>query len=255
VRGPARTRRRSFGVGTPCPGAISVRFELESGRVIEVSLQDIYDPPPASVDSVELYSFLIMQGLPPTMLKETMDSQIEARSTCFDAMWEHKVQARKRSNDEESLRQRKERGKSATPPTIGICDLCGQAVRPGEGFVNIGPTDWTDPSKPRSQQWVAPGTDIHGWSPFVVEHPGCFGNCLTLCYHDGMTRKTTTVRLPEELADQVDVVARGRGVSVNAVVVDALVAEVERVRADKTFMDHLRRITDRDKEILDRLAE
>ena len=80
-------------------------------------------------------------------------------------------------------------------------------------------------------------------------------NRLTSCYHDGMTRKTTTVRLPEELADQVDVVARGRGVSVNAVVIDALIAEVERVRADKRFMDHLRRITDRDKEILDRLAE
>jgi predicted transcriptional regulator len=70
-----------------------------------------------------------------------------------------------------------------------------------------------------------------------------------------MTSKTTTVRLPEELADQVDVIARGRGVSVNAVVVGALVAEVERARADKTFMDHLRRITERDKEILDRLAE
>jgi glutamate-1-semialdehyde aminotransferase len=70
-----------------------------------------------------------------------------------------------------------------------------------------------------------------------------------------MARKTTTVRLPEELADEVEVVARGRGVSVNAVVVDALVAEVEKVRADKTFMDHLRRITERDKEILDRLAE
>ena len=70
-----------------------------------------------------------------------------------------------------------------------------------------------------------------------------------------MTRKTTTVRLPEELADQVEVVARGRGVSVNAVVVDALVAEVEKVRSDKTFMDHLRRITERDNEILDRLAE
>lgn len=70
-----------------------------------------------------------------------------------------------------------------------------------------------------------------------------------------MTRKTTTVRLPEDLADQVEVVARGRGVSVNAVVVGALVAEVERVRADKTFMAHLRRITERDKEILDRLAE
>ena len=70
-----------------------------------------------------------------------------------------------------------------------------------------------------------------------------------------MARKTTTVRLPEELADQVDVVARGRGVSVNTVVIEALEAEVERVRNDKPFMDHLRQITLRDKEILDRLAQ
>ena len=70
-----------------------------------------------------------------------------------------------------------------------------------------------------------------------------------------MTRKTTTVRLPEELADQVEVVARGRGVSVNAVVIDALIAEIDRVKADKQFMDHLRMVTERDKEILDRLAQ
>jgi len=70
-----------------------------------------------------------------------------------------------------------------------------------------------------------------------------------------MSRKTTTVRLPAELADQVEVVARGRGVTVNAVVVDALVAEVERVKADEQFMAHLRRVTERDKEILDRLAQ
>jgi glutamate-1-semialdehyde aminotransferase len=70
-----------------------------------------------------------------------------------------------------------------------------------------------------------------------------------------MTRKTTTVRLPEDLADEVEVVARGRGVSVNAVVIDALVAEIERVKADKEFMAHLQRVTERDKEILDRLAQ
>ena len=69
-----------------------------------------------------------------------------------------------------------------------------------------------------------------------------------------MSRKTTTIRLPEDLADEVEVVARGRGVSVNAVVVDALVAEVERVKADTQFMAHLRKVTERDKEILDRLA-
>lgn len=70
-----------------------------------------------------------------------------------------------------------------------------------------------------------------------------------------MTRKATTVRLPEQLADEVEAVARGRGVSVNAVVVDALSAEIERVKADTEFMAHLRAITERDREILDRLAQ
>ena len=75
------------------------------------------------------------------------------------------------------------------------------------------------------------------------------------CYHDGMRKKTTTVRLPEELADTVEVVARGRGISVNALVVEALLAEVEKVKRDDQFMATLRKVTERDKEILDRLAQ
>jgi glutamate-1-semialdehyde aminotransferase len=75
------------------------------------------------------------------------------------------------------------------------------------------------------------------------------------CYHDGMAKKTTTVRMPEELADTVEVVARGRGISVNALVVEALIAEVEKVRQDDHFMATLRKVTERDKEILDRLAQ
>jgi len=75
------------------------------------------------------------------------------------------------------------------------------------------------------------------------------------CYHDGMGKKTTTVRLPEELADTVEVVARGRGISVNALVVEALLAEVEKVKRDDQFMATLRKVTERDKEILDRLAQ
>jgi predicted transcriptional regulator len=67
--------------------------------------------------------------------------------------------------------------------------------------------------------------------------------------------KQTTIRLPDELAETAEVVARGKGISVNALVVDALSAEVERVRADDDFMDRLRRLAERDKEILDRLAE
>lgn len=77
---------------------------------------------------------------------------------------------------------------------------------------------------------------------------------MVACYHDGMVRKVTTVRMPEDLADQVEAVARGRGVSVNTVVLDALASEIQRVKKDKEFMARLREITKRDKEILDRLA-
>jgi len=70
-----------------------------------------------------------------------------------------------------------------------------------------------------------------------------------------MARKSTTVRMPEELAETAEVVARARGVSVNELVLDALRAELNRVRNDTEFMQRLHAIIDRDREILDRLAE
>ncbi len=70
-----------------------------------------------------------------------------------------------------------------------------------------------------------------------------------------MARKTTTVRMPEDLAETAEVVARGRGISVNTLVIDALKAEIARVKKDGDFMARLRELTERDKEILDRLAE
>ena len=73
-------------------------------------------------------------------------------------------------------------------------------------------------------------------------------------YHDLMSGKQTTVRLPEELADQAEAIARVRGTSINAVIVDALAAEVERVRADKDFTARAKRLLQRDKELLERLA-
>ena len=66
--------------------------------------------------------------------------------------------------------------------------------------------------------------------------------------------KQTTVRLPDELADEAEAVARVRGVSVNAVIVESLAAEIERVRADKDFTARARRLLERDKELLERLA-
>ncbi len=74
-------------------------------------------------------------------------------------------------------------------------------------------------------------------------------------YHDVMTPKATTVRLPEALADTAEAVARARGASVNQVIVDALQSEVKRVRQDEEFMGLLHSLVERDKEILDRLAE
>lgn len=70
-----------------------------------------------------------------------------------------------------------------------------------------------------------------------------------------MTRRATTVRIPAELADTAEVVARARGVSVNQVILDALEAEIQRARQDDDFMSLLHGLVERDREILDRLAE
>ena len=72
-------------------------------------------------------------------------------------------------------------------------------------------------------------------------------------YREIVTRQTT-VRLPEDLADEVEAVARVRGTSVNALIVESLAGEIERVRADKDFTDRARKLLQRDKELLDRLA-
>lgn len=73
-------------------------------------------------------------------------------------------------------------------------------------------------------------------------------------YHDNMA-KQTTVRLPEDLADDAETVARVKGTSVNQLIVDSLAAEIERVRADKDFTSRAKRLLARDKELLDRLAK
>ena len=66
--------------------------------------------------------------------------------------------------------------------------------------------------------------------------------------------KQTTVRLPEELAEQAEAVARVKGTSVNALIIESLSAEIDRVRADKDFTTRAGRLLERDKELLDRLA-
>ena len=51
-----------------------------------------------------------------------------------------------------------------------------------------------------------------------------------------MEKRTTTVRMPEELAERADVVARGRVISINSLMLEALEAEIDRVRHDEDFM-------------------
>jgi len=69
-----------------------------------------------------------------------------------------------------------------------------------------------------------------------------------------MTRQTT-VRLPDDLADDAEAVARVRGDSVNQLIIDSLAAEIERVRADDDFTARAKKLLERDREILDRLAK
>jgi predicted transcriptional regulator len=66
--------------------------------------------------------------------------------------------------------------------------------------------------------------------------------------------KQTTVRLPEDLAEAAEAVARVKGTSMNALIIESLSAEVARVRADKEFATRANRLLKRDKELLDRLA-
>ena len=67
--------------------------------------------------------------------------------------------------------------------------------------------------------------------------------------------KQTTVRLPDELADDAEAVARVKGSSVNALIVDALKSEIERVRDDKDFTSRAKELLERDRELLERLAK
>ena len=80
-------------------------------------------------------------------------------------------------------------------------------------------------------------------------------DAVTISRYHELVAKQTTVRLPDELADEAEAVARVRGTSVNALIVGSLSAEVARVREDKDFVTRARKLLERDKELLDRLAK
>ncbi len=94
-----------------------------------------------------------------------------------------------------------------------------------------------------------PGRRTCGWFP-----DNYFLARVISRYHDIVT-KQTTVRLPDELAHQAEAVARVRGESLNQLIIDSLSAEIDRVRADSDFTARAKRLLERDREILDRLAK
>ncbi|CAB4640336.1 MAG: toxin-antitoxin system HicB family antitoxin [Actinobacteria bacterium] len=67
--------------------------------------------------------------------------------------------------------------------------------------------------------------------------------------------KQTTVRLPDDLAGKVEAVARAKGTSVNQLIIDSLVIEIDRVRKDTKFMNRVKQLAERDREILDELTQ
>ena len=72
-------------------------------------------------------------------------------------------------------------------------------------------------------------------------------------YHDVMT-KQTTLRLPDDLADQAEVVAAVRNISVNQLAIEALQAEISRMKDDEQFIIDLKLHSKKHKNLLDRLA-
>jgi predicted transcriptional regulator len=67
--------------------------------------------------------------------------------------------------------------------------------------------------------------------------------------------KQTTVRLPADLAEKAEAIARAEGKSLNQLILDSLAIEIDRVRSDSDFLNRLKKMVARDQEILDELAK
>ena len=70
-----------------------------------------------------------------------------------------------------------------------------------------------------------------------------------------MKSRQTTLRLPEDLADKAEVVARAAGKSPNQFIIDSLAVEIDRVRKDKEFMGLVEDIIARNAAVLEALKD
>lgn len=67
--------------------------------------------------------------------------------------------------------------------------------------------------------------------------------------------KQTTIRLPEDPATSAEAVARVKGTSVHALIIDGLKAKIERVRQDAVSTNRAKRLPERERKLLERLAQ
>lgn len=66
--------------------------------------------------------------------------------------------------------------------------------------------------------------------------------------------KNFTVRLPNDVAEDAQALARAEGQSMNETMKQALIEAVERRRKDPKFKARVRKIIEEDRELLERLA-
>lgn len=69
-----------------------------------------------------------------------------------------------------------------------------------------------------------------------------------------MATKMLSLRLPEAQAQDLEMLARVEGVSVNEEIRNAIAERVEAKRADTEFQERLRRLMDQERAVIDRLA-
>lgn len=67
--------------------------------------------------------------------------------------------------------------------------------------------------------------------------------------------KATSLRLSPELAAELEAVARAQGVTISEVVREAVSDHIASVRSDDRFQARLREQMEKDRELLERLAE
>ena len=72
--------------------------------------------------------------------------------------------------------------------------------------------------------------------------------------HDPISGTTISVRVPEEIAAEVGVIARVEGVNVSEVIRAGVYRHLSALRTDPAFQERLRKRLGEDREILERYA-